>query len=365
MASHTPPLPRRWWLWPLLVGIAARLISIAGIFYGQRASSVPDLSSYPLLHDATIYVGIAVNGYEGIPPGAPAGNLYDIAFLPLWPLLLRVASLPFGADPVAIGYVGALLASLFSLAGVIVIYRLFWQRYGPAAAPGAYLIALAPPAYAGALAYGDALALLLVATWWLPSLEARSWTRAGIGIALGLLRLQAAALALEALTARGQSLARRLLPSAGVALGLILYAAIVALVTGEPLGVLKGTVSVTTDYGGKGIIPYLVGNAGLFTFGERFYPGLIAGFGVLIAIAGLIALLRQGYRAEALVCAAIVALAVLGGSWPSWWRYLTFALPIYAALGVRLGAWIRPLLVVLAGMLFLIAGYGGATDLHP
>ncbi|MGK2849987.1 MAG: mannosyltransferase family protein [Candidatus Limnocylindrales bacterium] len=144
--------------------------------------------------DGTYYLGIASAGYQAEPV---AGAYSNVAFPPLYPLIIRVLSMPF---PGAAGIVAVVVSNVAFLGALALLVRLgtpFAGRRGASVAAG--LLVIYPFASVFAMAYTESLFLLLMLAAFLAA-ERRNRAWAGIFLALTVLcRLQGAVLVLPLL----------------------------------------------------------------------------------------------------------------------------------------------------------------------
>jgi hypothetical protein len=141
--------------------------------------------------DGWYYLGIASNGYQADPV---AGAYSNVAFPPLYPLLIRLFSLPF---PGAAGIVAVVISNVAFLAALALLVRLGTPYLGRRRASiAAGLLVIYPFASAYAMAYTESLFLLMMAAAFLAAERGhRGWS--GICLALTVLcRLQGVALIL-------------------------------------------------------------------------------------------------------------------------------------------------------------------------
>lgn len=164
-----PPAP----VWIALLGgrivvlLAALVAESAGILQPEDAvTSVGTrlrVDGSPLLAsltswDAVYYVDVAERGYVAGPANGPFPNT---VFLPLLPLLLRALTLLTGLPP---ALTGVLLANLFLVAAVVVIYAIGRRLVSESQARwGAAVVAIAPGSTAFSMLYTDSLFLLVTA----------------------------------------------------------------------------------------------------------------------------------------------------------------------------------------------------------
>jgi hypothetical protein len=141
--------------------------------------------------DGWYYLGIARDGYQADPV---AGAYTNVAFPPLYPMLIRLFSLPF---PGYEGLVAILISNVAFLAALGLLVRLGTPYLGRRrASMAAGLLIIYPFASAFAMAYTESLFLLLMVAAFLAA-ERRHRAWAGIFLALTVLcRLQGVALIL-------------------------------------------------------------------------------------------------------------------------------------------------------------------------
>lgn len=157
---------------------------------GAEGPLVRSLTSW----DGWYYLGIATNGYSAEPV---AGAYSNVAFPPLYPVLIRVLSFPF---PAAAGIVAVLISNVAFLGALALLARLGTPYLGRRrASVAAGLLAIYPFASVFAMAYTESLFLLLMLAAFLAAERGhRAW--AGIFLALTVLcRLQGVALVLPLL----------------------------------------------------------------------------------------------------------------------------------------------------------------------
>jgi hypothetical protein len=132
--------------------------------------------------DSTHYLSIASTGYEFYGKQWP-----NVAFFPLYPLLIRAAAPLTGGD---MALAGVLVAQVAFFAAMLLLYDLLAHDFGDTPAyRGLVLLLALPTSFFFAAAYSEALALLLlVAAIW--ALRRKRWWLAGAaGFLLALTRL--------------------------------------------------------------------------------------------------------------------------------------------------------------------------------
>jgi hypothetical protein len=198
-----------------------------------------DFLNLPARWDTGWYLSVAVNGYEWRP--AEAANQQNIAFFPLFPMLMRYGSLFLARQAmwvgVAISFVSFFLALRY-------LYRLAsrWMDAEHAAAAVA-LIAVYPFAFFYSTAYTESL-FLLTAVAACYHFERDGLGKAALwGFAAGLTRpngcllsVPLAIMALRPLSAHGwRPLPLRLAAASAPGLGMVAYSAYIYALTGNPL----------------------------------------------------------------------------------------------------------------------------------
>ncbi len=170
--------------------VVSRLLLLVAAFVAENliprnaalipADAVPILTSLTSW-DGAYYIGIARDGYHAAPV---AGEYRDIAFAPLYPLVVRILSAPW---PAFTGLVAVLVSNVTFLAGLGLLARLGTPYLGRRrAALAAGLLAIYPFASAFGMAYSEGLFLLfMVAAFLAAERRHRAW--AGIFLALAVL----------------------------------------------------------------------------------------------------------------------------------------------------------------------------------
>ena len=158
-----------------------------GLIPGADGPLLRSLTSW----DGFYYLGIARDGYQAAPV---VGAYSNVAFPPLFPLLVKILSLPF---PGAQGIVAVLISNAAFLVALGLLVRLATPYIGRQRATiAAGLLVIYPFASVFAMAYTEGLFLMLMLAAFLAAERGhRTW--AGIFLALTVLcRLQGVALAL-------------------------------------------------------------------------------------------------------------------------------------------------------------------------
>jgi hypothetical protein len=141
--------------------------------------------------DGWWYLGIARDGYH---VAALQGSYHDYAFLPLFPALVRLLSVP---APAADGLLAVLTSNALFAVALGLLFVLGRSRLGPErAALACFLLAVSPFTFVFSMAYGESLFLVLALGAFLAAERDRRAV-AGVLLALAALcRLQGAVLAL-------------------------------------------------------------------------------------------------------------------------------------------------------------------------
>ncbi len=162
--------------------------------------------------DALWYLRIAQHGYQNQPgPGAGEGVSYaDVAFFPLYPALMKLASLVFGQHPsagrvLAAGLLVSNLALLVAVGYLVALVRLDFDK-ATAARTGLYLLVFPSSLYLSAV-YTESLFLALTVAAFYHARREQWWVAGALGAAAALTRvnglLLVAPLACEYLAQRG------------------------------------------------------------------------------------------------------------------------------------------------------------------
>ncbi|MEV8477213.1 hypothetical protein [Streptomyces sp. NPDC051173] len=182
------------WVWPPLAVYAVTTALHLVLLSAMAGPDGPGLRDRLLSWDGALYVDIAANGYPDGYTYAADGSLTgnNLAFFPLYPLLIRVVHTFTGLGHEMAGIVTAHLALI---AALIVAQCLLTRLYGRRTAViGIVLLAGAQPmAVAFLMSYSESLFLALAAGTLLAA-HRRAWLTAGtLALLTGLTRPAAAA----------------------------------------------------------------------------------------------------------------------------------------------------------------------------
>lgn len=147
------------------------IAELAAVIIGQRAGSHVQESSHTLLAvwgrwDAVHYLDIATQGYQGT----------DMAFFPLYPLLIRIVGALAGNHLIA----GLLISNASFFFGLLFLYKLLEREYDRAVARRAiFYVSIFPTSVYFTAVYSESLFFMLtVASFYY--MRSRSWWIAGI-----------------------------------------------------------------------------------------------------------------------------------------------------------------------------------------
>jgi hypothetical protein len=210
------------------------IAELAAIIIGQRAGAHVQESSHLLLNvwgrwDAVHYLDIATQGYQGT----------DMAFFPLFPLLIRILGNLVGDHLVA----ALLIANASFFFGLLFLYKLLEHEYDRSIARRAiFYVSIFPSAFFFSAAYTESLFFMLtVASFYY--MRSHRWLMAGIiGFFAAMTRVEGVLLAVPFLMEwysqyKGALAANltKLLAGGLIPLGLVTYMAYLWVLVGDPL----------------------------------------------------------------------------------------------------------------------------------
>ena len=344
--------------------VASRLLVVVAAFVAEnlipRNPGLIPGAGGPLLRSLTswdgfYYLGIARDGYQAAPV---VGAYSNVAFPPLFPLLVRVLSVPF---PGAQGIVAVVISNVAFLVALGLLVTLGSTYLGHRRATlAAGLLVIYPFASVFAMAYTESVFLLLMVAAFLAA-ERRHRTWAGIFLALTVLsRLQGVALILPLwiLMLRQDGWRPRLSqawlllgPLAGV--GFLAY---VASVTGS----MTAFLDAQKAWGRVGV----GGSAPSATIGAKFSPYQGALLATLLWSVFLLVFVRvDRLRPEYwLVPVLFIAAEISSGSLEAVGRITMLAFPLVWILANRdslIGRRLWPALSVIGFTFIAVLSFGG------
>ncbi len=256
---------RTWWhvsearlVWPVVVATRAGVLAVgllAVILFGFPPKAPPwdvygdQLRDLPARWDTGWYLMVAMDGYQWNP--SQADRQQNIAFFPVYPMLMRYTALLAGRQTM---WVGVLISLVSFFVACIYLFRLARQFIGEEAAPVAVaLLATYPFALFFSAAYTESLFLLtLVATCYHFERD-ELWQAALWGVVAGLTRpngcllsVVLALIAVRPLWTGGwrptwpppmgwPRLADRIATAAAPGIGMLVYSTYIYFLTGHPL----------------------------------------------------------------------------------------------------------------------------------
>jgi hypothetical protein len=351
--------------------VASRaVILVAALLAETVMARNPALTSgdtAPLLRSLTAwdgwwYLGIARTGYHAAPL---AGAYHDYAFLPLYPGLVGVLSLPW---PALAGIISVVVSNVLALVGLGLFARLGEPYVGrERATRAAAWLAIAPFSVVFAMAYSESLFLVLAVGAFI-AMERGHRATAGVLIGLAsLARLQGVVLVLPLALLGWWRDGRRWRPSLlWLALGplaLAGYFAFVAWLTGSAGGF--GAAQDAWGRGGIGGTPQ----------GENLATGLspqnLVSFVTLLVAVFLLVYIRRDYLRNpipwpyALIPVLFLAAVFASGILESIGRYVLLAFPFAWILALRPPGFQRIWPWVSLTLLLVTAAYSFAGWLVP
>lgn len=244
-------------IWPVFLTTRAGVLIVGflGIALLGYAPNTPpyriydnDFLNMPARWDTGWYLGIAQKGYRWEP--AQPGEMQNIAFFPLYPLLIRYGSLLLARQHLWTGVLISLVCFFFALR---YLFRLARESIGDdAAAAAVSFLAAYPFALFYNAAYTEGLFLLTMTAACYHFGRAESWKAALWGLAAGLSRpngcLLSVVLALMAMRDRWwvpsdgtaspparRALVPQLAAAAAPGIGMLIFSTYIFFLTGNPL----------------------------------------------------------------------------------------------------------------------------------
>jgi hypothetical protein len=238
-------------IWPIFLSTRVGVLAVgflAIVLIGYPPESPPwriyknELLNIPARWDAGWYLSVAVEGYDWFPPWATRQQ--NIAFFPLFPMLMRYGSL-FVARQML--WVGVLISFGSFFLALRYLYRLARPVVGDeSAAAGLALLATYPFAFFYSAPYTEALFLLVAVAACYHFERDELWQAGLFGLAAGLCRpngcLLSVVLALMAVRPlwkreawEWKTVATRMAVAAMPGIGMLMFSAYIYSLTGNPL----------------------------------------------------------------------------------------------------------------------------------
>ena len=337
-----------------------------------------EILNLPARWDTGWYLGVAIEGYRWNP--ALSAQQQNIAFFPLYPMLMRYGSLLLGRETM---WTGILISWIAFFAALVYLYRFARERMGDdSAAAGLALLACYPFAVFFSTAYPESLFLLAMVAACYHFERDEMWQAAVWGLAAGLTRpngcLLSVALALIAVrpTVHGRRStvdgprssddgrrstgdrarpATRLAVAAAPAIGMLIYSTYVYFLTGNPLQWVVqnpawGEVNRSLD-------PLVtlraqtIGEAGLYSFAATRAVDALQLTAVVFVLATVWPVFRRfGLPYAALIAINVVPPLMMGGL-SSMGRVTSVLFPTFLWLGGAIPTNHRPAWLAIFAML--------------
>jgi hypothetical protein len=272
-----------------------------------------DFLNMPARWDTGWFWGIARDGYQFDP--SARDKMQDVAFFPLYPLLMRYGSLIAGGHVLWVGVAISLLSFFWS---AILLYRLARRHLShDAAAAGVAFLATYPFALFFSTAYTESLYLLTVVAACYHFERDELWKAASWGFAAGLTRpngcllsVVLAVMAVERWRTIGLPLQRRLVVAAAPGLAMVLFSAYMYFLTGNPLQWAAQHAAWGRVYRGVDIViaeQFQYARQGLYAYAASRPLDLLHACVVVLMISSIVPV----YRLLGAPYAAMIALNIL------------------------------------------------------
>jgi Gpi18-like mannosyltransferase len=326
----------------LLVGV----LTVAQIAPSAEPES-HTLLSYLCRFDCAWYLSVAQQGYSTIESGAQAGAT-NLGFYPVFPLLVRLFSGLFGADPL---HTAIAVSNVCFYVALIYVYR-YARLLGAdhnAALLGAGLLCVLPQSIVFSAAYSESTFLLLLAVAMF-YLRRENYLVAGVAAALlsatranGIFFIVfAVAWLIRSGGVRGLftpwRAPEKIVPIVLAPMGLLVFWGYCFATTGDAFA---GPSTMYHGWGWYFSPPWQELSTMLRSDDVAFYSGLSS----LCLLACSLLLLRQGSYEEFAFCAALIVLMMSAAVTGSLFRYGLVLFPVWIALARELAP--RPVLSAL------------------
>ncbi len=319
---------------PVGIFLASRAVVLLALWFATRVAPERSLTEYASAWDGGWYLSVASGGY---PEAVPEAGGSTLAFFPVYPLLARaVDGLPW-ITPVA---AALLVGGLAALAATVVIWLLGRALLGADVADRAVaLLAFFPGSFVLSMVYAEGV-LLLLASGCLLALVRRRWLLAGILAALGTAsRPNAIALvascawaAVVAIRSRGSW--RSLVAPALAPLGIVGFFTYLWARTGEATAWFQAQRVGWQER----VIPLAIVDDLQQFVRDPFVDmnNTVVLVGALLAVVGVVLLLRSGLPGEVVVFAIVVlGLAFVSETLGPRPRFVLAAFPVFYAVAAR------------------------------
>jgi hypothetical protein len=235
-------------IWPIFLSTRVGVLIVgflAIVLLGYAPNTPPwrvypnEFFNLPARWDTGWYLGVAIDGYQWRPD--QANYQQNIAFFPVYPMLMRYGSLFVARQYMWVGVLVSFVSFFFALT---YLFRLARGSIGDdAAAAAVALVATYPFALFYSAAYTEALFLLTIVAACYHFERGELWKAAAWGIIAGLTRpngcLLSVPLGLMAIrplwTSGWRPVIPRLAAAAAPGIGMLLYSAYIYGLTGNPL----------------------------------------------------------------------------------------------------------------------------------
>ena len=217
------------------------IAELAAVIIGQRAGTHVQESRTLLLAvwgrwDAVHYIDIATHGYQG----------YDMAFFPLYPLLIRIVGSLAGSHLIA----GLLISNAAFFFGLLFLYKLLEHEYDRSVARRAiFYVSVFPTSVFFSAVYSESLFFMLTVASFYYMRSHRWWLAGAIGFFAALTRVEGMLLlvpfliewssqywsVLQHAGAKRLRAVVDLVPASFIALGLAVYMAYLWVLRADPL----------------------------------------------------------------------------------------------------------------------------------
>ncbi|MFL5655821.1 MAG: hypothetical protein ACJ8CB_16785 [Ktedonobacteraceae bacterium] len=284
-----------------------RLVLLMVTYFAYILLTAPKYSSTPVdtaalfsswnHWDAANYVRIAQFGYNQLP--------YDLAFFPLFPLLIAAIAYPLGGSWSYL-LAGMLISNAALLGAMFVIYQLAVDIAGEQVARRTLLyLCIFPTAFYFFAAYNESLLILLTAGSFLAMRRQKWWLAGILGLLASLTRSAGLFLVIpyiielwisrESITATRQNILLRVLPIVLIPIGTLLYCIYCWHITGNPIAfaAVQSHWGRHTTWPGAGIVQAFIDLFWYQPFGSFNEAHIILD---LTATIGFIVLAILGWR---------------------------------------------------------------------